>query len=81
MNDSSNLLNFLAICSEDHSVVIVCWFITMQKAEHKPFILRRIELSKVELRKAERPWVRFSEVKCDLSPTVKETQVSLCWIT
>ena len=70
-----------ALCSEDHSVVIVCWFITMQKAEQKPFILHQIELSKVELRKAKRPWVRFSQIKCNLSQTEKETQVSLCWIT
>ena len=52
----------------------------MQKAKQKPFIPRKIELSKVELRKAKRPWVRFSQMKCDLAETEEETQVSLCWI-
>ena len=44
---------------------------------------KKIELpTKVELRKAEKPWVRPSEVEADLSQVGKETQVSnVYWIT
>jgi len=45
---------------------------------------KKIELpskEQVELRKAEKRWIRPSEVEADLAQTEKETQVSLCWIT
>ena len=39
---------------------------------------KKIELPQVELRKAEKRWVRPSEVEVDLAQVEKETQVSLC---
>ena len=35
----------------------------------------------VELRKAEKRWVRPAKLEAELAQTEKETQVSLCWIT
>ena len=45
----------------------------MQSAEQKPVVSHQSEP-----RKAERPWIRFSQTKDDLTQTEKETQVSLC---
>ena len=44
---------------------------------------KKIELNKeqVELRKAEKRWVRPSEAEAALAQVEKDTQVSLCWIT
>ena len=45
---------------------------------------KKIELpskEQVELRKAEKRWVRPVEAEATLAETEKETQVSLCWIT
>ena len=45
---------------------------------------KKIELpskEQVELRKAEKRWVRPSEVDVDPAQVEKETQVYLCWIT
>ena len=35
----------------------------------------------VELRKAEKRWVRPAEAEAALAQAEKETQVSMCWIT
>ena len=45
---------------------------------------KRIELATkepVELRKAEKRWVRPSELEAELAQTEKDTQVRLCCIT
>ena len=46
-----------------------------------PSSKKKIVLATVELRKAEKRWVRPVELGAELAQTEKETQVSMCWIT